>query len=118
LALSKQHRRDFLGVLGWGALAGELSLHSHIFAALPKAALSSDDRPWNVVLVLVDDMGWRDLGCYGSQFYQTPNIDRLAREGARFTDAYATAPVCSPTRASLLTGQHPARLQLTDWIPV
>ena len=117
MSLRKQRRRDFLGVLGWGALAGELSLHSHVFAALPAAALPSNDRPWNVVLILVDDMGWRDLSCYGSQFYQTPNIDRLAREGARFTDAYATAPVCSPTRASLLTGQHPARLHLTDWIP-
>ena len=117
MSFRTQRRRDFLGVLGWGALATELSRHSQILAGLPAAASRSHHRPWNVVLILVDDMGWRDLGCYGSQFYQTPNIDRLAREGARFTDAYASAPVCSPTRASLLTGQYPARLRLTDWIP-
>ncbi|RPJ58865.1 MAG: DUF4976 domain-containing protein [Acidobacteria bacterium] len=117
MSLSKQDRRDFLGVLGFGAVASQFSLHSHLFGALPVFAAPSNDRPWNVVLILVDDMGWRDLSCYGSEFYQTPNIDRLAAQGARFTDAYAGAPVCSPTRASLLTGQHPARLHLTDWIP-
>ena len=71
----------------------------------------------NVILFLVDDLGWTDLGCYGSRFYDTPNIDQLAREGARFTDAYATCHVCSPSRASILTGQYPARLKLTDWLP-
>ena len=71
----------------------------------------------NVVLILADDLGWTDLGCYGSEFYRTPNLDRLAREGMRFTTAYAAAPVCSPTRAALLTGKHPARLHLTDWLP-
>ena len=75
------------------------------------------DRPPNIVLILADDLGWSDLGCQGSDFYQTPNIDRLAREGMRFTQAYAAGPVCSPTRASILTGQHPARLRLTDWLP-
>jgi arylsulfatase A-like enzyme len=74
-------------------------------------------RPPNIVLILADDLGWRDLGCQGSDFYQTPNLDRLAREGMRFTQAYAAGPVCSPTRASLMTGQHPARLRLTDWLP-
>jgi arylsulfatase A len=71
----------------------------------------------NVVLFLVDDMGWADLGCYGDTFHETPEIDRLAREGMRFTNAYAGAPVCSPSRAALLTGRAPARLQLTQWIP-
>jgi len=70
----------------------------------------------NIVFVLCDDLGWRDLGCYGSGFYETPHLDRLAAEGMRFTDAYAAAPVCSPTRASLLTGRYPARLGLTNYI--
>ena len=71
----------------------------------------------NFVFILIDDLGQRDLGCYGSKFYRTPNLDRLAAEGMRFTDAYAACPVCSPTRASILTGKYPARLHLTDWLP-
>src|SRR5690349_19273812 len=71
----------------------------------------------NIIFVLADDFGWRDLGCYGSTFYETPNIDRLAAEGMRFTQAYAACNVCSPTRASILTGKYPARLHLTDYIP-
>src|SRR5688572_28330577 len=74
------------------------------------------ERPPNVVLILVDDMGWTDLGCQGSKFYETPNIDRLAREEMRFTQAYSACTVCSPTRASLMTGKYPARLHITDWI--
>lgn len=70
----------------------------------------------NVVVFLADDLGQRDLGCYGSTFHETPHLDRLAREGARFTDAYAACPVCSPTRASLMTGQWPQRLGVTDYI--
>jgi arylsulfatase A-like enzyme len=70
----------------------------------------------NVVFILTDDLGWADLGCYGSTFYETPNLDRLAREGMRFTDAYAASNVCSPTRAAILTGKYPARLHLTDWL--
>ncbi len=71
----------------------------------------------NIVLFLIDDLGWKDLGCQGSGYYKTPNIDRLAQEGVRFTDAYAACAVCSPTRAALLTGKYPARLLLTDWLP-
>jgi arylsulfatase A-like enzyme len=71
----------------------------------------------NVVFILADDLGWSDLGCYGSRFHETPNIDRLAREGVRFTNAYAACHVSSPTRASILTGRYPARLGLTDWLP-
>lgn len=70
-------------------------------------------RPPNIVLFLVDDMGWMDSGAYGSRYYRTPNIDQLAREGMRFTDAYAT-PLCSPTRASILTGQYSARHRITS----
>ena len=73
------------------------------------------NRP-NVLLVLIDDLGWRDLGCYGSSFYETPVLDGLAERGARFTDAYAAAPVCSPTRASMLTGRYPARVGITQYI--
>ena len=72
-------------------------------------------RP-NILFILIDDMGWRDTGCYGSPFYETPSVDRLAGEGMRFTDAYAACPVCSPTRASILTGKYPARLGLTNYI--
>lgn len=85
-------------------------------ATLSPAAHAAPPPP-NVVLILIDDLGWADLGCYGSRFYRTPNIDRLAAEGMRFTQAYAACPVCSPTRAALLTGKYPARLHLTDYIP-
>ena len=71
----------------------------------------------NVVLFVVDDLGWMDLGCQGSKYYKTPNIDKLADEGVRFTNAYAACAVCSPTRASILTGKYPARLMLTQWLP-
>jgi arylsulfatase A-like enzyme len=72
--------------------------------------------PPNVIIVLVDDLGYSDLGCYGSGFYETPNIDRLAAAGMRFMSAYAASAVCSPTRASILTGRYPARIGITDWI--
>jgi arylsulfatase A-like enzyme len=73
-------------------------------------------RPPNIVVILMDDLGWADLGCYGSKFYETPNLDRLAKKGMRFTHAYTAAPVCSPTRASIMTGKHPARLHLTNFL--
>jgi arylsulfatase A-like enzyme len=75
------------------------------------------ERSPNVVLFLVDDLGWSDLACYGSRVYETPNVDRLAQEGVRFTQGYAACHVCSPTRAAILTGKYPARLHLTDWLP-
>ena len=73
-------------------------------------------RP-NVVLILADDLGWADLGVTGAGFYETPNLDNLAARGLRFTSAYAACPVCSPTRAALMTGRNPARFGLTDWLP-
>ncbi len=79
-------------------------------------APSGSSRP-NFLIFLVDDLGWTDLSCYGSDFYQTPNIDRLAADGVRFTHGYAACTVCSPTRAALLTGQYPGRTRVTDWIP-
>jgi len=92
------------------------------FPILPAAffalagAISAADRP-NIVFILADDLGWSDLACYGDKFHETPNIDRLAEQGMRFTDAYAACAVCSPTRASIMTGKYPARLHLTDWLP-
>lgn len=74
----------------------------------------SADSP-NVVLIVADDLGWADLGCYGSDLHETPHLDRLASEGARFTQACSASPVCTPARASILTGKHPARLQMTIW---
>ena len=70
----------------------------------------------NIIFILADDLGWTDLGCYGNKFNETPNIDKLAENGILFTRAYAACPVCSPTRASILTGKYPARLQLTNYI--
>ncbi|RKX28748.1 MAG: sulfatase, partial [Verrucomicrobia bacterium] len=72
--------------------------------------------PPNILFILIDDMGWKDLGTYGSEFYETPNLDRLATEGMTFTDGYASCPVCSPTRASCLTGRYPARVGVTQFI--
>ena len=70
----------------------------------------------NVVIFLADDLGWRDLGYSGSTFYESPNIDALAARGAVFNNAYAACPVCSPTRAALLTGKYPQRVGVTDYI--
>lgn len=70
----------------------------------------------NILLILIDDMGWTDLACYGSKVYHTPHIDKLASEGMRFTQAYSACTVCSPTRSAILTGKYPARLHITDWI--
>ncbi len=89
-----------------------------IMAALLFGNLKAEDRgPMNFVFFLVDDLGWADLGYAGSTFHETPNIDRLAQSGMRFTDAYAAGSVCSPTRASIMTGRHPVRVDITDWIP-
>lgn len=105
------HRRDFLRAsLGAAAWTAAYSLPS-------LAAGPGRKPPLNFVFFLVDDLGWDDVACFGSRYYETPNIDRLARQGMRFTNAYAACPVCSPTRASILTGKYPARLHLTDWIP-
>jgi len=71
----------------------------------------------NVVLIVIDDLGQTDLGCYGSKYHKTPNLDAFAKSGVMLKDAYAACPVCSPTRVALLTGKHPARLNLTDWLP-
>lgn len=84
-----------------------LSFHSN---------LSAQERPPNIVYILIDDLGWKDLGCYGSEFYETPNIDKLRDQGMKFTAAYSASPVCSPSRASILTGKNPANIGFTGHI--
>jgi arylsulfatase A len=96
------------------ALVVTLPVSALIAAAGPAQAVESK-KP-NVIFFLVDDLGWSDVGCFGSTFYETPNIDKLAEQGVKFTDAYAACHVCSPTRASIMTGKYPATLNLTDWI--
>ena len=76
----------------------------------------AEDKPLNLVLIIVDDLGWKDTGVYGSEFYETPNIDQLAMNSMRFTQFYTAGCVCSPTRASIMSGKYPARLNITDWI--
>jgi len=101
-------RRKFIRNLGLGAVALNLPGVSLI-------ASESTRRP-NIIFILADDLGWAELGCYGNTFNETPNLDRLAKQGMRFTDAYAAAPVCSPYRAALMTGQYPARIGITDYL--
>ncbi len=86
-----------------------------VLGAVRKAPFKQVKRP-NIILILADDLGYSALGSYGNQFNETPNLDRLAREGMRFTDAYASSTVCSPTRAALMTGQHPARSGITNYL--
>jgi arylsulfatase A len=77
--------------------------------------LAAAEKP-NIIIVLADDLGWSELGCYGNRFNETPHLDRLSKQGMRFTQAYAAAPVCSPYRAALLTGQYPARVGILDYL--
>ncbi len=86
------------------------------FAAFVNSGKCEAQKP-NVIFILLDDFGYSDLGCYGSKYYLTPNIDRLAKQGVKFTDAYAACPVSSPTRAAIMTGKYPVNTGITDWIP-
>ena len=79
------------------------------------AAEEKEVRP-NIVFLLADDLGWTGLRCFGSDFYETPHLDEFAKQGMKFTNAYSACTVCSPTRASVMTGMYPARLRLTDFI--
>ena len=101
-------RRDFFKTVGLGAAS--LALPGCLFARKPNVP-----KP-NIILIHIDDLGWTDLECFGSRYYETPNIDRLAGGGMKFTNAYAAGAVCSPTRSALMTGRYPARLGITDWI--
>ena len=102
-------RQNFIGALGFIAAILASSSFGH-------AQSTADAGKPNVVVVFVDDLGWKDLGCYGSKFYETPNIDRLAAQGALFTRSYSSCNVCSPTRASLMTGKYPQRVGFTDFL--
>jgi arylsulfatase A len=88
-----------------------------VTASFGSAAPAPAPKPPNIVLILADDMGWNQVGYHGSSWYETPNIDRIARRGIQFRHAYSAAPICSPTRAALMTGKAPARLHITDYIP-
>jgi len=85
--------------------------------ATHELAKTVETPPWNIVLILADDLAWNQVGYHGTEFYETPNIDAIASSGMQFSKAYSANPVCSPTRASLMTGKNPARLQITDYIP-
>lgn len=87
-----------------------------IAASVVPAIAATAEKP-NIVFLLADDLGWTDLKCYGSSFHETPNIDQLARDGMKFTTFYSAGSICSPTRASILTGKYPVRTGITDWIP-
>ncbi len=105
-------RRNFLkkiGLLSTAMATGSLSGCVSIMSSKKPA------KRLNFVFILVDDLGWTDIGCYGSSFYETPNIDKLAGQAMRFTNAYAACPVCSPTRASIMAGKYPARMGTTDY---
>ena len=106
-------RRNFLKTIGLGVT----TLATYGCASISEliTGKASEDRP-NIIFILADDLGWAELGCYGNKFNETPNLDKLAREGMRFTEAYAAAPVCSPYRAALMTGQYPARVGITDYL--
>ncbi|MEZ6052873.1 MAG: sulfatase [Planctomycetaceae bacterium] len=96
-------------------MSGPVRCLAVLLGLLVTRDLTAEETRPNIVLILVDDLGWADLGCYGADLHETPNIDRLAEQGMRFTDGYAAAAICSPTRASIMSGKYPARLNFTIW---
>jgi len=109
--LINMNRRQFLKTAATCAVTAALPVKAITGAA------STSGKQTNIILIMIDDLGWMDLHCQGNNRLDTPNIDKLASQGMRFTDAYAAAPVCSPTRASIMTGQSPARLRITNHLP-
>jgi arylsulfatase A len=106
-------RRDFLKAMGVGAASMAVPGCTGVSGPVSDNIVA---QRTNIIFILADDLGWAELGCYGNTFNETPNLDELARRGIRFTDAYAAAPVCSPYRAALMTGQYPARVGITDYL--
>ena len=86
---------------------------SYIFILVVSLSAKKNTKQPNVILFLIDDLGWSDIGAYGSTFHETPHVDRMAKDGSLFTDAYSASPVCSPTRASILTGKYPSRINIS-----
>lgn len=107
-------RRKFLSNIGKAGIGvAGFSMMNSFFTGCS----NDKNKKWNVVFILADDMAWNQVNYHGFGFYETPNIDRIATAGMQFTDAYSASPVCSPTRASIMTGKNPARFGLTDYIP-
>ena len=106
----------FVSVLpsGWGLLLAVALLVNLIVVSSDACGQESKPKPPNIVLIMADDLGWKDLHCYGNEKLDTPHLDRLATQGLLFTDAYSASPVCTPTRAALMTGESPARLNITN----
>ena len=114
--MRSMNRRTFLR----RAAAAAAGLAAGPLRRAARAADAAGGKKLNFLFILIDDLGWKDVSCYwpkGSKpYYETPNVDRIAKMGVRFTDGYAACTVCSPTRASIVTGKYPARLHITDWI--
>ncbi len=104
------NRLSSIGILGFTLLTYA------VFPCGNNLSASENKAKPNIVFIMADDLGWGELGCYGNRFNETPNLNRLAKQGIRFTQAYSAAPVCSPTRASIMTGQYPARVGITDYL--
>src|SRR6266446_10049585 len=104
----------------WTSMLSKFSLSSAVallFAtAIPWQSISAAPPKPNILFILSDDMGYGDIGCYGGQFAPTPNLDRLAHEGVRFSQYYSVSPICSPSRAGMLTGMFPARWNITSYL--
>ncbi len=104
----------------WLQDAGRVGMTGLLGGLLPEGAsgstAESNGRRPNIIFILIDDLGWAELGCYGNTFNRTPHLDGMAERGMRFTHAYSAAPVCSPTRAALMSGQHPVRVGITDYL--
>lgn len=106
-----------MAVLRLGARVAAIAVSFLWIAAAPHHGAVAQSRPPNIVFILADDLGINDLGVYGRTEHRTPNLDRLAAEGLRFTTAYVASPICSPSRAAIMTGRTPARLHLTTYLP-
>ncbi len=116
--MTKHHEETFKQPVGLSRSRTSrvvIALAALVFLTLTLDGIAAP-RPPNIIFVLADDLGWTELGCYGNPFNETPNLDQLSKEGMRFTQAYAAAPVCSPYRAALLTGQYPARVGIMDYL--